>query len=510
MEKLKTFLLDVSTLLIISMNSATAQKTFTVDFVYRESKELSDSFYFQILKPPENITQIQSDKRFYTIKDYKFFRNDSGLDESICSYLVSDTSCSLFFDGFGFESFVIPGDTIKVYIEKKPKIEGHYWVNKDKDFKSVWFHNYLFQGKNRYIYSIFDSLAYQTNMIQYGYVNLQKAGMRLDTLFKMVTEIYNMRINYLNHYCLLHRIPNTIMQLAFAEIRSAYIINLTQPMANVVTFYPEKDYTKEYLDSLSSFNNLHNEQLCFRSLLYGDAVYQYISLFRVRFKSNDSSDESEFQNKYQTFRKLEEGYNKMKEHLLSLCLLSSLKSDYSSFPSFLMEFEDEYPNSESSLYLDSLYLMRKRKPVATFEQALNNSVVINEKGDKFILKNVLHNKPVLIDCWASWCAPCIYQIPFSKDIEKKYGDKIDIIYLSLDKNRDAWLSKNSQFFLHGQSYLLDENFKSDFAHHFDIETIPRYLLFDGKGRLITSNALRPSRQEALNTVIKNAISKNNQ
>jgi len=44
-------------------------------------------------------------------------------------------------------------------------------------------------------------------------------------------------------------------------------------------------------------------------------------------------------------------------------------------------------------------------------------------------------------CWASCCIPCIRQIPFEKELEKKYKGKINFIYLSFDKNINDWIQK---------------------------------------------------------------------
>ncbi len=507
--KLKTFIWIFFVMLFIFVDNLIAQKTFTVEYLYKETKELRDSFYFKLLKPAETITQIDPEKRLYPLKDYKFLKADSGINESICTYIVSDTTCSIIWDGFGYESFVIPDDTIKIYFKKKPKIEGHYWINKGKNYQSVWFHDFLFEGKNRYVYSLFDSLAYYSNTLQYGSVNLQKAALRLDTFFQMVTDLYRGRIDYLNHYCLLYNIPNTIKRLASAEIKSAYIINLTQPMTNIISSYSITDYPKEYLDTLSTFNVLNDEKLFLNTLLYSDAVYRYIELYKTKLISDNSTEESLFKKKYLALSTIEESKRKIQESLLFYCLLRNLKSNFGSFPSFLADFKKAFPNSPTSQYLDSLYGMEKNKPLFTYEQALN-SIIETKRGNKITLKKEISNKPVFIDCWASWCIPCLNQMPFEDEIKRQYGDKIDFIYLSFDKDKEKWLGKGSQLKLNKNSYLLDRNFKSDFAYFFNISSIPHYLIFDNKGKLITSNAPRPSQKSSLKEILDKTLSNNNQ
>lgn len=43
-------------------------------------------------------------------------------------------------------------------------------------------------------------------------------------------------------------------------------------------------------------------------------------------------------------------------------------------------------------------------------------------------------KPVLVDFWAAWCAPCHAIAPILEDIAKEHGDKIDVVKLSTEEN----------------------------------------------------------------------------
>jgi len=60
-----------------------------------------------------------------------------------------------------------------------------------------------------------------------------------------------------------------------------------------------------------------------------------------------------------------------------------------------------------------------------------SKAVTDDSFDSDVLKNP---KPVLVDYWAEWCAPCRLVAPVLEEIAQEYGSKIDIVKLNVDEN----------------------------------------------------------------------------
>jgi thiol-disulfide isomerase/thioredoxin len=118
-----------------------------------------------------------------------------------------------------------------------------------------------------------------------------------------------------------------------------------------------------------------------------------------------------------------------------------------------------------------------------------------ESEEKFtlFLKNN-RGRVLYIDFWASWCKPCLKEMPASKALIEKYKGKIGFVYLSIDDDNDAWRAALKKYDL--EKPFLANHFRigpqSDAAILFDVNAIPRYLLIDKKGNFVDHNAKRPS------------------
>lgn len=118
----------------------------------------------------------------------------------------------------------------------------------------------------------------------------------------------------------------------------------------------------------------------------------------------------------------------------------------------------------------------------------------------------LKGKVVLVDMWATWCGPCKEQIPHLKKLEEEVkGTDIAIVSISVDKDADQpkWEAFVKEKELTGIQLFAGSN--KDMMEYYKINGIPRFLVFDQQGKIVTVDAPRPSAPE-LKTLLMATLS----
>lgn len=133
-------------------------------------------------------------------------------------------------------------------------------------------------------------------------------------------------------------------------------------------------------------------------------------------------------------------------------------------------------------------MIGKPSPTFTYE---------NHKGGMSSLAD-FKGKYVYIDVWATWCGPCLAEIPHLKKVEADYHDKnIVFVSISIDakKDHEKWKNMVTQKQLGGEQLFADNDWNSKFVTDYAIQGIPRFILIDPNGNVLEADALRPSNPE---------------
>lgn len=105
-----------------------------------------------------------------------------------------------------------------------------------------------------------------------------------------------------------------------------------------------------------------------------------------------------------------------------------------------------------------------------------------------------HNgKIIILDFWASWCAPCRAEMPYSKKLLAHYSEKEVIgMYISVDENDAEWKRANEELNLGDKWSYRFAGANLDFINQYKIMGVPRYMIVNKNGKIIHEDSPRPS------------------
>ena len=230
-------------------------------------------------------------------------------------------------------------------------------------------------------------------------------------------------------------------------------------------------YTKQK-EGFSERTELELEYMWNTQLLYRE--YNFYSLIEKSERAEYIEKLTEFKSKMlQSLERLndDDGYEKEREKIMAVVdKWKERKNDY-----------DNMPN-DGDLSIDFSY---------------------PNQSEELISLSSFRGSIVYVDVWATWCGPCIAEIPSLERLQKDYQDK-NIVFLSVsvDTDKDAWEKMLIDDELGGVQLWADG--WSELTKSYAIFGIPRFMLIDKTGHLISVDAPRPSSNE-IRTLIEERI-----
>src|SRR5690348_16763725 len=113
-------------------------------------------------------------------------------------------------------------------------------------------------------------------------------------------------------------------------------------------------------------------------------------------------------------------------------------------------------------------------------------------------------KVVLIDFWATWCGPCVAELPnVLKTYTKYHNQGFEIIGISLDEDRQKLLAFTAKMKMPWPQFFDGQGWGNKLAVKYGVEAIPATYLLDGNGVIIAKDV----RGDALEQAVAKAVSK---
>lgn len=117
---------------------------------------------------------------------------------------------------------------------------------------------------------------------------------------------------------------------------------------------------------------------------------------------------------------------------------------------------------------------------------------VSDVNDNLYSSSQFLGKIQYINFWATWCGPCIKNIPNLNSLIAGYSSdkRIEFVNICLDSDRDDWLKVIEQRHLKGRNLFAGANVEKTVSDFFSIKAFPHYVLIDEKNNIIENNTLK--------------------
>lgn len=108
-------------------------------------------------------------------------------------------------------------------------------------------------------------------------------------------------------------------------------------------------------------------------------------------------------------------------------------------------------------------------------------------GKPYTFKDCIGDKRLcVIVFWASWCGPCLQEIPHLRMFYQEYKNKVALVSLSIDENYKAWADRMKQYPVDWLNLSGLPDYKTKVKDNYGITSIPCFMIVDSKGKIVAS------------------------
>jgi peroxiredoxin len=153
-----------------------------------------------------------------------------------------------------------------------------------------------------------------------------------------------------------------------------------------------------------------------------------------------------------------------------------------------------YKKLFATIELKQAYQKKEDELTVYAKGALAYNFSLKDTKDQTFSLSDFKGKVVVMDVWAMWCAPCLAEKPLFKKVEEAFKDRDDIIFIGVSHDglakKEVWKK-----FVEKKGWKNIEllaNYDESVGKYYKIEGIPRFMIFDKEGKIVTVDAPRPS------------------
>jgi thiol-disulfide isomerase/thioredoxin len=367
--------------------------------------------------------------------------------------------------------YAFPGDTVSF----KTSYVVPYELNGNRSHDELMFFSFL--------------NAFGLGFSNHNNIKLEVNSIKeLEGFSKQTWDRYIKRISFLESFEKMNKLSakgkNTIKNAIFykyvSEMFTPYYAKALEDKSAIPIAYKAK---------LKSFANELKKDTLFYLMEYRSFVfdYAYFSFFNEGGQSNDLVTKSSFY--------IKNFSGKSRDFLLN----NEIRGNFiRNIPMSFDEIKAATDSIQSKVLKDSILSIYERMK-QKLSLAVLQTPIETQNGDKITLDDLLSlqsQKILYLDFWATWCGPCLLEMPNSQKLANEFiTSEVEFIYLSVDTDKDKWKKKWPTLHKGKNVHYYLVSPESSLAKEMEIPPIPRYMLIGKDKKLITTNAPRPQSKE---------------
>ncbi|WP_081212520.1 TlpA disulfide reductase family protein [Salegentibacter sediminis] len=234
-------------------------------------------------------------------------------------------------------------------------------------------------------------------------------------------------------------------------------------------------YKNDLDQRTDSLNNLRSEYL------------QKMFALRREDKWSDSLQKAYWSKEDGIIITIDNKTNQITENFIS----ENINSDYAL--SQLVLYKTEFPKPfirkqianlntdfENSEYAKVLKTYLENEPLKEGDKFYDFTAE-NQNGNKVTFSNFFKDKYVLLEFYSPYCSWCLKAVPEIKKLSKEQNEKLEIVTVNVDKNKEDWLKNYKSNNLSWTSVCDEKGRYSDIFTKYRVFATPTYYLFDKNG-----------------------------
>jgi len=360
----------------------------------------------------------------------------------------------------------------------KPNYDLHLTLN-TKEFDESINYSGIGENANNYLAAKYLLEERLRSVNNYNYY----ASLEENEFLNFVDSIYQLKLELFNKHK--QNFDEDFLKLEAESLKTQYLTKIAQyiPMHMYITKNNDFKVSNDFVDPFKD-NNFDDQQLIIVPG-YIDFVNLYIQNITLNLKRQN--DSISFYNTYVDLIDSEIPNKIIKEGVAHYFGLHAF--NYAEDKEYCYnKLKDMISTPENMKPIEEVYAkIQKIK-----KGAISPGFEFYDIDSNLVKLEDFRGKLVYIDIWATWCVPCIKEIPYLHELQTELKDK-NIVFVSICQrdDRERWKAAVISKKLKGVQLFAgdaDNKFFTDYL----VTGIPRFILIDENGLIIDARAKQPS------------------